>query len=274
MFYTSASAPKMLLPFLAFALMSASAVSAAPVPPSASTSEPTKVTVMMAYISTIVSLGPSVDTDLKARQWEWTPSAPVWTEPAWTQPAWSDPTIAPVSTAPVWTSSLSYSYTEVTVPISTSTYSYHETHRPVSNGAKVGWITAMCIGVGLVGIPIIACICIYIRRYFYKRTHPAFSKDGLDIEGNASVQRDSQTPTPSTLRGTTADENADINNDFNPEPVRERDIVDASRLDESPDSSTSDPCRPAPAYKNNIPLQDTHWPIGEMETVVASIRTV
>jgi len=307
-FYMFASAPGMLLLFLTFALMSVSVVSAAPVRPSLSITEPTsfsslpylmggfshrvsrvccgsriteptKVTVMAASIFTGTASASNNDKDLQARQWEWTPSAPAWTEPAWTepawtQPAWSDPAIAPVPTVPTWTPSPSYPYVEATVPASTPTYSYDETHRPDPNDAKTNGIIAGCVIGALIGIPILIWVVTTVRQYFHRRGLAASEKDGIDVETDVDFQRDSQALTPSTPRTAMNSDHAQSTDNFISTPTQGCDIVDAPRLAEPPGGSTYGPRRPSPVYHNNIPPQDTHWPVGEMEQDVTSTRRV
>ena len=264
-----ASTPGMLLPFLTFALMSVSAVFAAPVRSSLSTSEPTKVAVMDTSTIGLESLASIMDASLRARQWEWTPSAPAWTEPAWTdpawtQPAWSDPANTPVTTAPAWTPSPSYPYVEATVPASTPTYSYDETHRPDPNDAKTNSIIAGCVIGALVGIPILIWIVTTVRQCFHRRTLSASQKERTDVEADADVQRDSQALTPSTPCTAITSDHARSHDSFISTPTQGCDIADAPRLAESPDDTTCGLRRPSPIYHNNIPPQDSHWPVGEM----------
>jgi len=269
----------MLSPFLTFAFVSVSAVFAAPVRSSLSTSEPTKVAVMETPTIGLESLASDSNVSLRARQWEWTPSAPAWTEPAWTepawtQPAWSDPAMAPVPTVPPWTPSPSYPYVEATVPASTPTYSYDETHRPDPNDAKTNGIIAGCVIGALVGISILTWIVTTVRQCFHRRVLAASGKDGTDVEADADVQRDSQALTPSTPRTAMTNDHARSDDSFISTPTQGCDIVDAPRLAEPPAGSTYGPRRPSPVYHNNIPLQDTHWPAGEMEQDFTSTRRV
>ena len=269
----------MLLLFLTFALMSVSVVSAAPVRPSLSITEPTKVTKMAASIITGTASASNNDKHLQARQWEWTPSAPAWTEPAWTepawtQPAWSDPANTPVPTAPAWTPSPSYPYVEATVPASTPTYSYDETHRPDPNDAKTNGIIAGCVIGALIGISILIWIVTTVRQYFHRRTHSASQKERTDVEADADVQRDLEALTPSTPCAAMVSDDTQSKDSFISTPTQGCDIVDALRLAESPDDLIYGPRRPSPVYRNNIPPQDTHWPVGEMEQESTSTRRV
>ena len=269
----------MLLPFLTFALMSVSVVSAAPVRPSLSITEPTKVTKMAASIITGTAFASNGNKDLQARQWEWIPSAPAWTEsawtePAWTQPAWSDTAIVPVPTVPPWTPSPSYPYVEATVPASTPTYSYDETHRPAPNDAKTNGIIAGCVIGALIGISILIWIGTTVRQCFHRRTHSASQKERTDVEADADVQRDLEALTPSTPRTAIPSGHARSNVSFISTPNQGCDIVDAPRLAGSPENRTYSPRRPSPVYQNNIPPQDTHWPVGEMEQDFTSTRRV
>ena len=269
----------MLLPFLTFAFMSISAVFAAPVRSSPSTSEPTKVAVMDTSTIGLEPVASNSNASVRARQWEWTPSAPAWTEPAWTepawtQPAWSDPAITPVPTVPPWKPSPSYPYIEATAPASTPTYSYDETHRPDPNDAKSNGIIAGCVIGALIGIPILIWIVTTARQCFHRRGLAASEKDGKDVEADADVQHDSQALTPSTPRTAITSNHARSKDSFMPTPTQGCGIVDAPRLAESPENRTYSPRRPSPVYQNNIPPQDTHWPVGEMEQDFTSTRRV
>jgi len=274
-----ASTPGMLLTFLTLAFMSVSAVFAAPVHSSLSTSQPTKVVVMDISTIGLESLASDNNASLRVRQWEWTSSAPAWTEPAWTepawtQPAWSNPAVVPVSTAPAWTPSTSYSYVEATVPASTPTYSYDETHRPDPNDAKTNGIIAGCVIGALIGISILIWVVTSVRQCFHRRALAASGKDGRDVEADADVQRDSQALTPSTPRTAMNSDHARSNDSFISTPTQGCDIVDAPRLAEPPARSTYGPRRPSPVYHNNIPPQNTHWPVREIEQDFTSTRRV
>ena len=259
----------MLLSFLTSALKSVSVVCAAPVRLSLSITEPSKVTIMAASTIGSTKSASNSDSDLQARQWEWTPSTPAWTEPAWTapawtQPAWSDPANTPVPTAPLWTPSPSYPYVEATVPASTPTYSYDETHRPDPNGAKTNGIIAGCVIGALIGTSIIIWIVTTVRQCFHRRALAASGKDETDVEADADVQRDSQALTPSTPCTAITSDHARSHDSFISTPTQGCDIADAPRLAESPDDTTCGLRRPSPVYHNNIPPQDSHWPVGEM----------
>ena len=66
---------------LTFALLNVLTVSAAPVHPYPSTSEPTKVTAMAKPTVVVPTPISTITANLQARQREWSPSAPAWSEP-------------------------------------------------------------------------------------------------------------------------------------------------------------------------------------------------
>ena len=104
-----------------------------------STSEPTKVTVMITSSVAAQSLSSTIVDNLQARQLEW--SEPVWSESAWTQPAWSDSAIVPVPTEPISTPSTFLAHSQVSTPTPTPASDWVDTHRPNPSESKTGLIT-------------------------------------------------------------------------------------------------------------------------------------
>jgi hypothetical protein len=225
---------------LTLALLSASTISAAPVRASPFTTEPTKVTVMATSTAS-----------LQARQWEWTPSATAWSELAWTQPAWSSP--------------MSYSQAEQSIPTPISTSSWIDRHHQNPGAFKTGWITGLSILGLMVGLGLILFLYTYIRKYCHKRACRSAPHNASDVEVNAGLQRNSQAPAFSTPPGPADSPITEPPSCYHPTRDQSLDLADTPRLTEPHNDLTRIPRRLSSRYKNNIPFQETHWPLGETE---------
>jgi hypothetical protein len=259
----------MLFLIFAFALLLTSTASAAPI--ILSTSEPTKVTVMVTSFITSTLTPLQLATawpDVQARQWS-EPAAPVWTEPAvpvWSEPAvWTEPanTWAPTPTVTSysWTDAISYSYTGVpdsATATPTPSYSYEDTHRPAVSGATN--IKAIIIGCAITGAVLLGIFaCTMIRRYIY-RHQPRCNRDS-DVEMSSSLPRN----TPPPARSTQAPRapitrvpsvHSFINDGFHATPVQSHSFV-----------QTMPSQKPVPVHGTSLPVQPTHWPAGESGNV-------
>jgi hypothetical protein len=116
-----------------------------------STQEPTIVTKLAVSTGTPFEMPTptlTASAPLQARQWEWTPSAPVWTPVV--QPPTPAATILPPPT-PIW------------VPTPTPSYTWAETHNDDKNTLAHGIIAAIVIGLFL-GVGFVGCLIFTMYR--------------------------------------------------------------------------------------------------------------
>jgi hypothetical protein len=238
---------------LTFALLGVPVVSAAPVHPYPSTSEPTKVTVMAKPTVAIPTPISTIAANLQARQWEWSPSALAWSEPVWTQPAWSAPAVVSASMEPVWAPSMSYSYTEVSTHAPTSTSSWIETHRPNASATKTGWITGLCVLAGIIGLGLIWYLCTMFRKYLHKRAPVPPSHNASDVEANAVPHRSPPVPAPDTPPSPATGSITEPSVGFHTISIQSQDLADTRRLPDPLNGLTCGPRSLLSVYQNKIP---------------------
>ncbi|KNG47222.1 hypothetical protein TW65_06064 [Stemphylium lycopersici] len=148
-------------PYLETSSLAAFVAKAAP-------TDPTKVTVMANPTTTTVAT-------LSARQWDTTPSAPVWTEPVWTPPS-AVPTPWAPSTAPTSTPDPHRSHTNP------------ETDKSIriTTGTIVGFIFGSMLLFGLIGVVVLCCK----RRSRSRRGKSGMDKGLGDVEMTAGFAGD------------------------------------------------------------------------------------
>lgn len=243
---------------LIIALSGASAISAAPVSAFQSTSEPTKVTVMITSSVAAQSLSSTIVDNLQARQLEW--SEPVWSESAWTQPAWSDSAIVPVPTEPISTPSTFLAHSQVSTPTPTPASDWVDTHRPNPSESKTGLITFASVLGGIVGLAFVLSLVALVRRCLHGRIPALRAKNASDVEVNAGLHRNSQAPALDTPPGSVGTSCTASSGGMRSMPRQSEDVTDMPRVASPLNGLTHGPRRSRSLYQNNIPPQETHWP--------------
>jgi hypothetical protein len=243
---------------LIIALSGASAISAAPVSAFRSTSEPTKVTVMITSSVAAQSLSSAIVDNLQARQLEW--SEPLWSEPAWTQPAWSDSAIVPVPTEPVSMPSTFLAHSQVSAPTPTSTSDWIDTHRQNPSESKTGLIAFASVLGGILGLASVLFLVTLVRKCFHGRVPALRAKNASDVEVNASLHRNSQAPAVDTPPGSVETSRTASSGDMRSIARQSEDVTDMPRLASPLHGLTHGPRRSYSPYQNNIHPQETHWP--------------
>jgi hypothetical protein len=135
----------------------------------ASAAEPGVVTAILACSDAPFDMAiPSTPPSLVAREWEWTPSAPIWT-PSASAPIWTPSASAwtpdfPQSRVTPLVETIFVTQTLTTsTPFPTPTYTYAETHDDSKNTLTHEMIAGIILGIFVV-VPILGCCFTAVYR--------------------------------------------------------------------------------------------------------------